>query len=355
MAALPDSQHRTALILGITGSLGLTTAETLRARGWRVRALHREPERARARLAHLEGVDWRAGDAMDPQAVSAAAEGADLILHGVNPPGYRKWRELALPMLENTIRAATRSGARIIFPGNVYNFGDTLAVADERAPQTPITRKGAVRVDMERMLERAAERGVRTLIVRAGDFFGPSSRGSWFDAVMVKPGKPVRAVTYPGAPDVGHAWAYLPDVAETIARLAAIETGLPAFDVFHFGGHWLEPGAEMIAAIARATGDARLPMRKLPWTLLGLAAPFSPFLRELSEMRYLWRTPLRLDNRKLLATLGQEPHTPLDAAVAATLVALGCLPSANTAAPGRAINVSAVTATQTTRGGPADR
>jgi hypothetical protein len=48
-------------------------------------------------------------------------------------------------------------------------------------------------------------------------------------------------------------------------------------------------------------------------------------LREMLEMRYLWRQPVRMSNARLLAVLEREPHTPLDAAVEATLVGLGCL------------------------------
>ena len=48
-------------------------------------------------------------------------------------------------------------------------------------------------------------------------------------------------------------------------------------------------------------------------------------LRELREMRYLWQVPLSMDNAKLLAVLGHEPHTPLDQAVQVTLEGLGCL------------------------------
>jgi hypothetical protein len=36
-------------------------------------------------------------------------------------------------------------------------------------------------------------------------------------------------------------------------------------------------------------------------------------------MRYLWREDIRLDNSRLVAFLGAEPHTPLDVAVAETL------------------------------------
>ncbi len=47
--------------------------------------------------------------------------------------------------------------------------------------------------------------------------------------------------------------------------------------------------------------------------------------RELAEMRYLWEKPIGLSGAKLAAFLGEEPHTPLDAALRATLADMGCL------------------------------
>jgi nucleoside-diphosphate-sugar epimerase len=172
---------------------------------------------------------------------------------------------------------------------------------------------------MERLLEQAAARGGRSLVIRAGDFFGPEVATSWLHAVMVKPGRPVRSVTYPGLCDVGHAWAYLPDLAETIVAIATIEDRLPSFDVFNFGGHWIEPGIEMARAVCRALGRPEMPIRSMPWNLLRLIAPFSSFVRELLDIQYLWQFAIRLDNSKLLRLLGAEPHTPLDDAVRQSL------------------------------------
>jgi nucleoside-diphosphate-sugar epimerase len=231
-------------------------------------------------------------------------------------------------MLRHAIAAARASGARLIFPGNVYNFGpDAGAVITEASPQNPITRKGRIRVEMEQMLEAAAGDGVRALVIRAGDFFGPRQPASWFKNGMVKPGQRLTSVTYPGVRDAGHAWAYLPDLGATVARLAAMEASLPAFERLNFGGHWLPRGVEIAEAVARAAGDANMPIRPLPWALLYAGAPFSTFMREALEMRYLWRVPLRLDNTKLRALIGEEPHTPLDQAVHETLAAFGCLPA----------------------------
>jgi hypothetical protein len=43
-------------------------------------------------------------------------------------------------------------------------------------------------------------------------------------------------------------------------------------------------------------------------------------------MRYIWAEPLRMDNAKLVSTLGAESHTPIVKAVRRTLEDMGCLP-----------------------------
>ena len=70
-----------------------------------------------------------------------------------------------------------------------------------------------------------------------------------------------------------------------------------------------------------------------PWVLAFAASPFVTVVREMLELRYLWQRPVRLDNAKLIAFLGAEPHTPIDAAVRATLVGLGCLPNGHDLRP----------------------
>jgi uncharacterized protein YbjT (DUF2867 family) len=83
---------RTALVLGATGGAGYEIARALRRRGWQIRALSRRPDHGRSLLP---AADWLEGDAMHASDVAAAAINADLIVHAVNPPGYRNWRGLA--------------------------------------------------------------------------------------------------------------------------------------------------------------------------------------------------------------------------------------------------------------------
>ncbi|MBN8940998.1 MAG: SDR family NAD(P)-dependent oxidoreductase [Rhizobiales bacterium] len=318
------AHEKTALVLGATGGIGGEVARRLVARGWQVRALNRNPMQLAA--VARTGLTWIQGDAMNTGDVVAAADGVSLIVHAVNPPGYRKWSELVLPMLDSSIAAARASGARILLPGTVYNFGpDSFPDVDEAAPQRPVTRKGAIRVEMERRLEAASHEGIRSLIVRAGDFFGPRAANNWFSQGLVKPGRPVASISYPGKPGVGHQWAYLPDVAETMVRLVERDDQLAPFAVFHMEGHWDADGTGMIGAIRRAMAKPALKANAFPWWLIALASPVVPLFKEMREMRYLWEVPLRMGNARLKAVLGEEPHTPLDEAVRTTLKGLGSL------------------------------
>ena len=308
---------RTALVLGITGGVGGEVARALLARGWRVRALHRRPNEVAGNTGLENEVEWVKGDAMCRSDVAAAAAGVSVIVHAVNPPKYHDWAGLALPMLENTIAAAQAERARVLFPGTLYNFGpDALPRITETSAQNPLTRKGRIRVRMEERLREAAAAGARVLIVRAGDYFGPRAGNTWFTQGLLAGQRKVRRVFYPGPRHVGHAWAYLPDLAEAMARLLEKDAHLADFEVCNFRGQWLARGADMADAICRAAGISTRRIYAFPWWCVRLAAPFVEMCREMLEMRYLWNTPVELDNSKLCAFIGAEPHTPLAEAIA---------------------------------------
>jgi nucleoside-diphosphate-sugar epimerase len=96
-----------------------------------------------------------------------------------------------------------------------------------------------------------------------------------------------------------------------------------AFETFNFAGHSLPRGGEMAETICDVAGIARTRVGSFPWWALGALSPFVEMFREMREMRYLWRRDVRLDNRKLVAVLGGEPHTALAEAVRESLHALG--------------------------------
>lgn len=303
------------LILGAHGRFGMAAMHAFSRAGWRVRAQSRR--NSASWPAEVEAVS---ADAMDEDALCAAAQGTDAIVNALNPP-YTEWQRFALRLAEHALAAAESSGALLMFPGNVYNFGKTLpSRLDPNTPQIGNNAKARIRIEIERQLSLAAERGVNSVVVRGGDFFGGEGRGSWFDLAIAKSlgqGKMV----YPGLLDVPHSWAYMPDFAETFVRLANLRKALSGANRFHFPGH-VFTGRELHSALEQAS-ERPLKLVRLPWGLIRLSSIFSPMSRAILEMRYLWQRPFVLEDDALRELIGELPHTPGPTALAASLVALG--------------------------------
>ncbi len=109
------TKEKIALVLGATGGVGGTLSETLLSHGWQVKALVRDPAKAARRCDPR--ITLIAGNAMAAADTLQAAQGVQVIAHCVNPPGYKDWDKVVLPMIDNPIAAAKAAGARILLPG----------------------------------------------------------------------------------------------------------------------------------------------------------------------------------------------------------------------------------------------
>jgi nucleoside-diphosphate-sugar epimerase len=296
---------QTIVILGAAGRIGDAAARAFVEAGWRVKGMARG-----AKLRGLApGVEPIEVDAFDRAALIEACRGADVILNALNPQ-YTEWAEKVLPMAENVIAAAAATGATHMLPGNVYNFGYALHVGTrEDDPEIASTEKAEIRIAMENLFRRfSQERGVQTIVLRGGDFFGGTKRESWLDLIILAKLKK-GIFTWAGPADIPHAFAYLPDLGRAFVALAERRGTLGRFERFHFGGHTLT-GLEMKAAAEAAVGR-KLAQRGVPWTLLRAAGLVNPMLREVAKMSYLWRTPHSLDGGKLERAVGKLPVTPI--------------------------------------------
>lgn len=313
----------TVLILGARGRFGLAAARAFAQAGWRVLGQTRP---GAVLPTEQSSIEWLAIDLYDSQTLAQAAQGASVVVHALNPAYTNKaWQTQVLPMTDAAIAITRALGATLMVPGNVYNFGASMpAVLRENTPQSARTVKGQIRIAMEQRLQHS---GVPCTVIRAGDFFGSGS-GTWFDTVLVKDLRK-GVFTYPGAPEIPRAWAYLPDLARTFVAVAAQRAQLPRFEVLHFAGHritgqrWLDVLTPIAQAQAWGKSGAALKLARLPWPIIHIGALFVASWAALLEMRYLWFTPHTLAHDKLTALIGPEPHTPLAQATHAALVDLG--------------------------------
>jgi nucleoside-diphosphate-sugar epimerase len=303
------------IILGGAGQLGHAAGLAFKAAGWQVASLVRGSSAGGA----APGTEIIEVDARDRESVIAAAAGADVVLHALNVP-FGEWGEFAMPFADTAIAAASGTGATLVFPSNLYVFGAGMPVRiDDATPMRPTSRKGAIRMAVETRLRAAAADGVRTIVLRAGDFFGPS-RGSWFDRIIVKEISAGR-LTYPGPLTCVHEWAYLPDFAEAMVQVVERRNQLAPFASLGFAGHAVT-GHQLTGAISRCC-RRDLKTAVMPWRLLKMLGIAVPLFRELCDISYLWSVPHAVDGAALAAVVGDTVHTPLDQAIAASLTALG--------------------------------
>lgn len=316
---MPNEQ--TVLILGANGRFGRAAQRAFADAGWRVLAQARRPlvDAVDARVSHLQA------DIAQPAAVAAAALGADVVVNAMSPL-YTRWEAEALELNEAAVRVAAELGATLMLPGNVYNYGRWMPpTIDADTPERPSTRKGEIRCRMEaRMREGCA----RSIVIRAGDFFGGAGAGTWMDLMIARDLRSGRVV-YPGPWDLPHAWAYVPDLARTFVLVAQRRDVLEPHAALLFPGHTLT-GEQLIGAITQAAWRLGLlpegvepTVRRLPWGVIGVAGLLIPMLREIWRMRYLWRVPHALDGADLERLIGVIPSTPLADAMFATLSTLG--------------------------------
>lgn len=305
------------LVLGGTGSFGGAMAEALIANGALVCLLTRNPGRAEKRFGRYAELEIIAGDVQDAAKLADAAKDCAVIVHGVNYP-YDRWVPFMRTATQNVIKAA--AGKTILFPGNVYGLGaQTSTALDESAGQLATTRKGKLRIHLEDMLREAAEQNdTRVLIVRAGDYFGPTARNGMVDRIFghAAMGKKIQAF---GRLDARHEWVYLPDLARASVALLEQTDKLAAFETVHVAGHVAESQRAFLARVAALAGHPELGMQILPWWLLGIYGLFDGVVRELLELRYLFDEAVILDGGKFAGLCPGFVRTPLDEAITTTL------------------------------------
>lgn len=278
------------LILGATGKIGRHSAVAFASAGWAVRRF-----------------DRKADDMME------AAAGCDVIVNGLNPPNYHDWPNTIPRITAQVIAAAKASGATVIVPGNVYHFGDQGGVWSQRTPPRPNSRKGAIRLAMERAYARS---GVQTIVLRAGNFIDPNRDNCPMSAIYLR-AIHRNKITLPGSPDVGQAMCYLPDWARGAVAIAEQRDGLSQYEDIPFPGHTVTAN-DIKSAVGEITGREPKFIR-FPWWLFTLTAPAWEMAREMREMRYLWDTDHALCDQRFKVLLPEFQRTPWKEVIRASL------------------------------------
>lgn len=292
-------------VLGATGGLGRNVVDAALARGHAVRALVRDPSRAKL----PPEVTLVRGDATDLTRVREASE-ADVVFFCVNPP-FSDWATAFPPLLETALAAARATRARLLFPGNVWVYGKVEAgvrVDEARAP-TPGSERGTLRAKMEASL---FDSGLDARLVRLPEFYGPSVLT--LTARLFRAALRGHSVLWPGPIDRDLELVFMPDAAKALVAVAELGAAAPLR--MHLPGT-VSTVRDFAAELSRQAGKQVSP-RSVPEWVLALAAKFDASARGAYDIRHLLTHPVVLDGALAERTLGSIPRTPLVEAIAQT-------------------------------------
>ena len=201
---MPTTDLTTPVVLG-AGPVGRAIAQRLVAAGHQPRVLTRSG-------AAIPGTTPVAVDLTDADATAQAAVGADVLFHCAQP-AYHRWPEDFPPLQRAILDAAERVGAGVVAIENTYPYGRVTGPMTESTPFAPISVKGRVRAQLASELAEAHTAGrVRTVSVRASDFFGPHVVASAYGERFFEPLLAGKKTELLGNPDSHHSATYMPDM-----------------------------------------------------------------------------------------------------------------------------------------------
>jgi len=173
---------RAVLVTGATGLIGFGIVKATLARGDRVRALVRDPERARQVLP--TDVELVRGDVVDAASLAAAANGMEIVFHAAGMPEQWQRDETIFDRVnregtKNMLKASLGAGVRrVVYTSTMDVFaappGGTLSEAKlDSEPKHTAYERSKVAAEHEAV---AIEReGLEVVYVNPAAVYGPSN------------------------------------------------------------------------------------------------------------------------------------------------------------------------------------
>ena len=293
-------------ILGAGGVIATELAKYLAVSRTSIRLVARNPKAG-------EGVEQvvSADLSMLDQTVSAVAGSSVVYLLVGLKYEVSTWRELWPRIMRNVIEACKRANAKLIFFDNVYMYGKVSGPMTEETPFNPASKKGEIRALIATMLlDEMKQGGVRALIARSADFYGPGARTSVANILvfdkLAKREKPSWLVN----DSVPHSFTFTPDAAKSLALLASSEESWN--QTWHVPTALSPPTGREFTQLAAAQFGVEPRYRVLTPLMLKLVGVFNSEVRELGEMLYQYESPYLFDSTKFTKAFGFEPTPYVD-------------------------------------------
>lgn len=290
------------LVLG-AGPAGRATVAHLQEQGFRVILASRS-----GTGPVIQGVERAKVDATDAVALTALAEGAEVIYNCMNPGSYTEWASAWPPIHQSLMQVAQSTDAVLVTLSNLYMYGP-LEPGESITPETPENPqdlKGTLRGQMDReTLQAHAEGRFRAVVVRASDYLGPGVGANGHATRNIPAISKGKRAWVLGSADQPHSWTAIEDVAKTLATVAQRPDT--------HGRIWFAPTnppvtqRELATEIATALQAPSAKVSSMPHGLMKVIGRVNAMVRELMAVSYQFTGPWVIDTSETTQILGIEP------------------------------------------------
>lgn len=253
---------RTVLLTGGTGFVGSHVAAALAARSLRLRCTVRES--SDTRWLDPLGVETTVADVTDPDAIRAALEGVDVVIHGAGvtkaPDPDTYFRVNTEGTLSFAKAAAAAGVQRFVFVSSLAARGPDPREAEPgcRVPDSPESPYGMSKLTAEERLSAFSDR-MDVIILRPGGVYGPRDTDMLPLFRMAEAGYLVVPAEETLLQPV-----YVGDVAEAVIRSLRAEAEPGPYPVVGEERHgWTEVAEALGQAVGRSLRVFRIPSRIL--------------------------------------------------------------------------------------------
>ncbi len=306
-----------SLVVGATGGLGPSVIKELKKRDEGIRILVRDKSKAEKYFGKDPLIEIVQGNASNKKSIEGALEDCTHLFYLVNVP-YDQWYEKAIPLLKASVDAAIKKNVKLVFPGNVYNYGYAqYNPVDENHPWDAHTKKGKLRIEMESLLKKEKmDRGLKYSVIRMPDFYGPFVINTFSETPYINSlkGKPLRWI---GDLDAETEYIFIEDAGKAMVTVGLSEK--TNGEELNVPGYSPITSREYLNEIS-AQGNKGSKVTTLNSDFIfNVGSLFSPLIREVKEMLYLKRKELFLDGSKYKEMFGEIPTRTYKDGVAATM------------------------------------
>ncbi|MCQ6958212.1 NAD-dependent epimerase/dehydratase family protein [Mucilaginibacter aquariorum] len=267
-------------ILGAGGPVANALTKELLDHNKTIRLVSRRPVDIKG-----NNLSWKKADLLNYTEVQEAAKGSTVIYLCAGLVYDAKiWREQWPVIIRNVINVAKENNARLIFFDNVYMYGLVNGPMTEETPYRPSSEKGKVRAAIANTIMEEVKAGtLNATIARAPDFYGTSSKNSFFDMMVLDKYAQKQNAQWMGDPNKLHNFIYIPDAGCAMYLLGQS----PESDnqIWHLPTAPVMTGHQFIELAARIYGvkPKFMRIRKVMLWLIGL---FNKVISGAVEMFY---------------------------------------------------------------------